>query len=668
MSDDTQVVEKRIKSTIIRRRKEVVETPVPTAEEIAAQEAEAKKAAIVETAPAVVSEEQKVNTSEIVAPQVPQAPQAPTPSKPGLVIKGMIDLSKIAGATRTSVTGKPTAPSKLSPVAAVDPLSLVVGTDEEEEAKKKHKKAAKKKEGGIEVDIEGVERVASMTQLTRLAHVERVFQPSRTVKRKKIISRKGLKQTPVTITRAEKRVVDMGKSISVGRLADEMGVKASAVIAKLMNLGVMATINQEVDFDTAQIIAQEFQFEVRDISFNEQKIIAEQQKGGEEKLVFRPPVVTIMGHVDHGKTSLLDAIRETSVAAGEAGGITQHIGAYTVQLPKGQITFLDTPGHEAFAAMRARGAAVTDIVILVVAADDGIMPQTLESIHHAKAAGVPIVVAVNKIDKPEANLERIKRQLADHELSPEEWGGQTQYAYVSAKQKSGLDDLLEKILLQAEVLELKADPTVMAQGTILESKLDKGRGPVATLLVRQGTLRQGDVLVAGGAWGKVRAMINYRGEAVSEAGPSVAVEIQGLSSVPNASDQFHVVKDDQAAKEIAEHRTEQIRQTKLSSQNKVSLEDLFSKIQAGDIKELTMVLKTDVHGSLEAVTEAIRKLGTDKVAVKIIHSGVGGISESDVLLASASKAIIVGFNVRPETSAIKLAQNEGVEIKLYKIM
>ncbi len=640
-NEDTQVVEKRIKSTVIRRRKEAAPPTPPVVE--------TKREATKEVAPVTTS----AKTAGI-------PPQTFTPIQ-------REEIKKTTEVVKSSKTA----------VAPVTPLPILA-EEEGDDKKLKHKKVIKKKETGIEVDLEGVGRVSSITQLTRIAHadrISRVFQPSRntgTGKRKRIITKKGMQHTPLTFTKAAKRVVDMDKTISVGNLAHAMGVKSSAVITKLMGMGTMVTINAEIDFDTATLVAQEFQFEVKDVSFNEAKVLEGKEQVKQEG-ESRPPVVTVMGHVDHGKTSLLDAIRKTNVTEGEAGGITQHIGAYTITLPKGsksqgKITFLDTPGHEAFTAMRARGAKVTDIVILVVAADDGLMPQTLESIDHAKAAGVPIVVAVNKIDKPEANVDRVKRQLSEQGLSPEEWGGETQYALVSAKQKQGIDDLLEKVLLQAEVLELKANPNERAKGTVIEARLDRFRGPVVTVLINQGTLHLGDIVVAGSSWGKVKAMTNHRGEAASEAGPSVAVEILGLNAVPSASDLINVVEDEKAAKEIAGHRSQLLRDTKMIPVTKVSLEDLMSKIQKGEIKELNVILKTDVHGSLEAVSEALKKLATEKVQVRLIHSGVGGITESDVLLASSSSAVIIGFNIRPETNAIKVASSEGVQIKLYKII
>lgn len=684
--DQTQVIEKRVKSTIIRRRKEVVATPVETpaeetlhtqVTEAAILTSEEPVSAAIETPPAAQETQHQEESTEIPLVTTAATPPAETKAPPvetKAPVKHTTPLfgpRQIVSVQRQPfVSTAPKAPEVKAPLKVLP--GTVLATDENDPTQKgKYKKIIKKREGELEVDLEGVGKVNSLTQLTRIAHVERidrVFQPDRMGKRKKVVARKGGKKTSITLMKAEKRIVEMDKTIRVADMAHQMGVKANAVIAKLMAMGMMATINSELDFDTASLVVTDFQYELKSVAFDEKKALGAIVEENPENLKPRPPIVTVMGHVDHGKTSLLDAIRSANVAEGEAGGITQHIGAYTVTLPKGKITFLDTPGHEAFTAMRARGAKVTDIVILVVAADDGIMPQTIESIDHAKAAGVPIVVAVNKIDRPEANQERVKRQLSEHSLVAEDWGGETQFAPVSAKQKLGINELLERVLLQAEILDLKANPQSKAKGVVIESQLDRARGPTATLLVQQGTLKAGDIIVAGPAWGRVKAMTNYRGETALEATPSEAVEVLGLDCVPSASDEFHVVDNDQIAREVVEHRQNEIKSQKMALANKVSLESLFDQIKQGEVKELDVVLKTDVHGSLEAVSEAIRKLSTEKVKVKIIHSGVGGINESDVLLSSASKAIIIGFNVRPETNAIKTAQSEGVQIKLYKII
>ena len=501
-----------------------------------------------------------------------------------------------------------------------------------------------------------------------------VFEPGRAGLKKKRGGKqaKQSRQTEVTISKAIKRIIKISDSITVGELAKRMGVKANELITELMRQGTMVTINHPLDYDSAAILASEFHYEVENVAFDEETILdVEQTKDVEDKaedLEIRPPVVTIMGHVDHGKTSLLDAIREANVTAGEAGGITQHIGAYDVELDGKKITFLDTPGHEAFTAMRARGAGVTDIVILVVAADDGVMPQTREAINHSKAAGVPIIIAVNKIDKPDANPERVKQELTEYELVPEEWGGDTIFVEVSAKQRTNLDTLLEMILLQAEVLELKANPKKRAKGSIVEARLDKGRGPVATVLVQDGTLKIGDAIVAGLHFGRVRSMVTANGSQVKEAGPSFPVEVTGLGGVPDAGETFHAVENEKAAKEVAQHRQSKQREMDLAKSSKVSLEQLFAKMQEGVVEELAVIIKADVQGSVEAVRDALEKLSTDSCRLNVIHTGVGGISESDVTLATASNAIVLGFNVRPESKAKTLAEAEKVDIRLYSVI
>ncbi len=491
---------------------------------------------------------------------------------------------------------------------------------------------------------------------------EMIFIP----KKKKAPVGRDIKRTEITVAAAHKRVVEMGGTIKVSDLAAQMNLKTNDVIRKLMTMGTMATMNQMIDIDTATLVANEFQFEVKNISFKEETYL-EADEDKPEDLQLRPPVVTIMGHVDHGKTTLLDSIREANVAAGEAGGITQHIGAYTIVKDGKMITFIDTPGHEAFTSMRARGANVTDIVILVVSADDGVMPQTREALSHAKAAGVPIIVAVNKIDKPGANPEKIKQGLAELDLLAEDWGGETIYVPVSALQKTNIDKLLDSVLLVAEVQELKANPDTLARGVVLESRIEKGRGPVASVLVNRGTLRVGDVVVSGTQWGKVKAMTNHLGESVKEVKPGMAAEVLGLDGVPNAGEPIDAVKDEKAANTLVDHRT-QMNRDKKSMSSKASMEDLFARAQAGLLKELKIVLKADVYGSVEAVKESLIKQSTDKVKVKVILAAAGGITESDVMLANASEAIIVGFNVRPETKARSIAEAEHIEIKCYSII
>ncbi|HEX6726436.1 MAG TPA: translation initiation factor IF-2 [Nitrospira sp.] len=476
--------------------------------------------------------------------------------------------------------------------------------------------------------------------------------------------------TPAEITKPRRKSVKVTPRTTVKEFAELIGQRPADIVRKLMDMGQMLTFHQPMSLDAASIFAEESGVKV-EISVEKvgddllQDVV---ETGGDERPEPRPPVVTIMGHVDHGKTSLLDAIRQTKVAEGEAGGITQHIGAYTVSVRGKHVTFLDTPGHEAFTAMRARGAKVTDIVILVVAADDGVMPQTIEAIRHAKAAGVPLIVAMNKIDKPTANPDRVKNALSEHGLISEAWGGDTIMVEVSAKQKTGLDTLLEMILLQAEVLELKADPHRHAKGTVIEAKIERGRGPVATVLVQSGTLRVGDAYVVGTFSGRIRALINDRGEKAQKAGPSIPVEVIGLPGVPSAGDVFHVVSNERVAREIAEERSQKRRAAELTGPAKVSLDDLFAKIQEGSVKELAIVIKADVQGSSEALAGAVEKLSTDAVKLRVIHNGVGGVMESDVLLASASRAIIIGFNIRPEPKATALAEQQGVDIRLYTII
>ena len=466
------------------------------------------------------------------------------------------------------------------------------------------------------------------------------------------------------------RDVHVPETITVAELAHKMSVKAAEVIKCLMKMGQMVTINQVLDQDTAMIVTEELGHKAIAAKLDDPEAMIEEAgvAHSEAPSVARAPVVTVMGHVDHGKTSLLDYIRSAKVASGEAGGITQHIGAYHVETERGMITFLDTPGHEAFTAMRARGAKATDIVILVVSADDGVMPQTIEAIHHAKAAGVPLVVAINKIDKPDSNPERVKQELISHSVVPEEYGGDSPMVPVSAKTGKGIDDLLEQVLLQAEVMELKAQVEAPAKGLVVESRLDKGRGPVATVLVQSGTLKKGDVVLAGSAFGRVRAMVDENGRSIDSAGPSIPVEIQGLSDVPAAGEEVIVLPDERKAREIALFRQGKFRDVKLAKQQAAKLENMFEQMAEGEVKSLAVILKADVQGSQEALSHALQKLSTDEVKVQVVHAAVGGISESDVNLAVASKAVIIGFNVRADQGARKTAENNGVDIRYYNII
>jgi len=497
--------------------------------------------------------------------------------------------------------------------------------------------------------------------------------PAAAVKKKKDkikAKKKGAETTPAKTEEPKSRAVELPESLTVRELAEKLGQAPKNMVMRLMEMGVMAALNQEVDYETARVVAEKFGIETKPIQLEQDSdtMDIEIEEDDPASLRPRPPVVTVMGHVDHGKTSLLDAIRETKVTAVEAGGITQHIGASVVEYQGKKIVFLDTPGHEAFTAMRARGAQVTDIAVLVVAADDGVMPQTVEAINHAKAAEVPIIVALNKMDRPDAQPERIKQQLTEYGLVVEEWGGDTICVPVSALKKEGIDELLEMILLVAELSELKANPDRFAMGTVIEAKLDKGRGPVATVLVQRGTLRVGDPIIAGTAWGRVRAMMNDRGENVKEAGPSTPVEVLGFSEVPQAGDIMRAMKDDKAARQLAKERQEEQREQELARSARISLDDLYDRIQEGEIKELNIIIKADVQGSVEALKQSLEKLSDEQVRLNVIHGGAGAITESDVMLASASNAVIIGFNVRPEPSAKKEAEREEVDIRLYRVI
>jgi translation initiation factor IF-2 len=611
-----------------------------------------------EEAPAVVEPEVESATevAEALPPRAREASRPAVQPKPverhiGPKVLGRIDLKK-AEAERQATRPRPGAPepSRGRRLPAQEPMAMPMPLPEPERAAKRKKRRVIQKPEFAEI----VERESRMGRLPR----KKRAQPG-----------KEQKKTEITMPKASKRVVRISEVISVGELAKTMGIKAGEVVKKLMESGMMATINQLLDADTATLIASEFGYNVENVTFDaESAVEVGHEPSGEEVLRPRPPVITIMGHVDHGKTSLLDRIRETNVTAGEAGGITQHIGAYTVDVHGKRVTFLDTPGHEAFTSMRARGAKVTDIVVLVVAADDGVMPQTVEAINHARAAGVPIVVAINKIDKPEADIDRIKQGLADYGLVAEDWEGDTICVPVSAKTGEGLPQLLEMLLLQADVLELKANPEKPARGVIVEAKLDRGRGPVATVLVQEGTLRPGDPFVCGPYAGRVRAMIDDKGNKVADADPSTPVEILGLGSVPEAGSVFVVTADEATARQVADHRAAKHREASLLKTAKVSLEDLYRQVQAGDTKELRVVIKADVQGSVEALSDALTRLSTDEVRLNVLHASVGGITESDVMLASASNAVVIGFNVRPEAKATNAAEREVIDVRLYTVI
>jgi len=550
------------------------------------------------------------------------------------------------------------------------PRIHVIAEDEEakEIARKKRLKPEELKKESVDQRRRGIARKEVFEREDLYSKKELAAQADRgRLKDRERLSPREAVRPDLAAVKPGKRKIRVDEAITVGNLAKQMGVKGGEVIKRLLLLGLPATINQALDYETAALLAADFDYEVEQVGFEEEEIL-QVQADRTEDLVLRPPVVTVMGHVDHGKTSLLDAIRDTNVIEGEAGGITQHIGAYFVKLETGDVVFLDTPGHEAFTSMRARGAKVTDLVILVVAADDGVMQQTVEAINHAKAAKVPIIVGINKVDKPNANVDRVKRELADQGLIPEEWGGDTTMVEISAKKRQGIGELLEMVLLQAELLELKANPSKPARGRVIEAKLDKGRGPVATILIQEGTLRAGDVYVCGVNSGRVRNMFNDRGQRLDAAGPSTPVEVLGFSGVPNAGDDFVVLADEKQAKLVAEHRLLKLREKELTKTTKVTLESLFEQIQVGEIKELNVILKADVHGSLEAISDSLLKLSTPEVKVNLIHSGTGAITETDVMLASASNAIVIGFNMRADSKVQELADQEKVDLRYYDVI
>lgn len=626
-SEKKRMDEKRVKPTVIRRRASAPPPPV-------------------------------VATPQVVKTIEQKRDPASEEAKPALV----------QGESVTSQQKEAT-----SPVAEQEiPLTGIVKEKEE----KIKKGGVKKKKSKAELDLEEIQRAGGLMKYAEEERVdweppsvvERVFEPTLTMGRRKKAHRREFKRTEITETKASKKIIRMEQGITVSEISQAMGVKSADLIKKLMGWGVMATANQALDVDTATLLASEYGHEVQHTAFKEEEVLQQVQTPTTQEIRSRAPIVTIMGHVDHGKTSLLDAIRKTKVTEQEAGGITQHIGAYEVLLPQGPITFIDTPGHEAFTRMRARGAKVTDIVILVVAADDGIMPQTVEAIDHAKAAGVPIIVAINKIDKPQSDLERVKRGLTEHGLVPEDWGGDCICVGTSAKTGQGLHQLLEMILLVAQMRELKANFSGLARGIILESRLDKGRGVVATVLVQEGFLKVGGYAVAGLSHGKIRAMMRADGSLVKQAHPSMPVEILGLQEVPLAGDAFFVVESERDAKHISQTRQTKKRAQELAGSSKLTLETLQEKIVKGEIEELPIVLKADVGGVEEALVEALNRLSTEKVKVKILHHGTGGITENDVILAQASQAVIVGFNVVPESKARKLAETSGIVILSHSII
>ncbi len=686
------VVETRIKPTVIRRRRkevkvEVSETPEAEPEEAAAaaekEDEEAIVAEVVEDsldegkAPKQLEAEEPQEVSAALPEEKPAVKKAKKPKKPAkkepsakiikLPVKPPEKPLKEKKAEPQKAKAKGAAQPTGKKAATIHPLPEIEPDDTETKKRKRRKKL---EESDVDVDKKFLKKKISFRRKAVVEGEDLYAEGYRPRKQRKLAKGKkpaGGQKTQITVAKAIKRRIKIDEAIVLSELAKRMGIKANEIIKTMMGMGSMATVNQTVDFDTATLIASEFNYEVERASFEEDALL-KQETDDPKKLAPRPPVVTIMGHVDHGKTSLLDVIRKTRITEMEAGGITQHIGAYHVSTNKGYIAFLDTPGHEAFTAMRARGAQVTDIVVLVVAADDGVMPQTTEAINHSRAAGVPIIVAINKIDKANADPEKVKRELAEIGLTPEDWGGDTIYVHVSAKKGEGIDDLLEMISLQAEILELKANPDKLATGHVVEAKIDSGRGAVATVLVREGTLRAGDPVVCGMHYGRIRAMLDDRGNQLESAGPSIPVEIVGLSGVPMAGDEFLALNDEKNAKQVSEHRQQKQRSKELAQSSRLSLEKLYERMQEGEVKDLNLIIKADVHGSIEALNDSLTKLSNDEVNVNVVHSATGTIAESDISLATVSNAIIIGFNVRPTPKVQSLANEENVDMRFYNVI
>ena len=686
------VVETRIKPTVIRRRRkkvkvEVSETAAPEpedADEAAEKEdteaiaAAAPEESLAESqAPEPLEAEEPQEVSAAPPEEKPAIKKAKKPKKPvkkepsakiiKLPVKPPEKPLKKKKAEPQKAKAKVEAKPSGKKVAAIRPLPE---TEPDTTEAKKRKRKKKHEDSDVDVDKKFLKKKISFRRKAVVEGEDLYAEGYRPRKQRKLAKGRkptGGQKTQITVAKAIKRRIKIDEAIVLSELAKRMGIKASEIIKSMMAMGSMATVNQTIDFDTASLIAGEFNYEVERASFEEEALL-KQETDDPKKLVPRPPVVTIMGHVDHGKTSLLDVIRKTRITEMEAGGITQHIGAYHVSTDKGYIAFLDTPGHEAFTAMRARGAQVTDIVVLVVAADDGVMPQTTEAINHSRAAGVPIIVAINKIDKANADPEKVKRELAEIGLTPEDWGGDTIYVQVSAKQGEGIDELLEMISLQAEILELKANPDKLATGHVVEAKIDSGRGAVATVLVREGTLHAGDPVVCGMHYGRIRAMLDDRGNQLESAGPSIPVEIVGLSGVPMAGDEFLALSDEKNAKQVSEHRQQKQRSKELAQSSRLSLEKLYERMQEGEVKDLNLIIKADVHGSIEALNDSLTKLSNDEVKVNVVHSASGTIAESDISLATVSNAIIIGFNVRPTPKVQSLANEENVDMRFYNVI
>lgn len=656
-----EIVEERVTARVIRRRAKVEKVVAPPEEEPPAAEEELP---VPEEEP-IVPREEPAAAKEEIAPKE----EVPPPRSVAEEAEEIIAPEPVKPEEKEVPVREPAAPAEPADMEAA-PLTKQETAAEVTKEELPAPEPEKIPPGEKLPSRETTRRRGRPVQEGVAQKRERVFRPVGLPRGKRtlVVSKKEAKKPEITVPKAIKRVVKIVDTITVGELAKRVGVKASELIRKLMSMGTISNINYVLDFDSASLLAQEFDHEVENVAFEPELILEEEEEKDKGESVHKPPVVTVMGHVDHGKTSLLDAVRRTNVATLEAGGITQHIGAYQVKVDKGQVTFLDTPGHEAFTAMRARGAQVTDFVVLVVAADDGVMPQTVEAVDHARAAQVPILVAVNKIDKPNADVNRVKQGLSELGLLPEEWGGNTVFAEVSAKKGTGIKDLLELILLQAELLELKANPNKLARGTIVEAKLDKGRGAVATVLVQEGTLRLGDPFVCGTYFGRVRAMFNEWGQRVTDAGPSHAVEVVGISGVPEAGESFRVVADERKAKEVSLFLRRKEREKEISATRRLTLEEVYSRAQKGEVKELNIIIKADVQGSVEALKDSLLKLATEAITLKVIHSGAGNITESDVMLAQASDAIVIGFNVKPDGNAQTLADRQGVDIRLYDVI
>lgn len=686
--------EKRLKPTVIRRRKKIVakvQEPITVEEPTIEEEAVTTEETTVVQEP-ILEEEPKPSVEEVVSTPEERAEEVPkeeeeekgegaeseeerAPEKPLKAVEPKVARKKKKERPKTipaRIIKMPDAPppeqeiseprTSARVVDTVPPPAEVVGKGgeatkrkrgEREEVTPKKEYHRRRREVIERKDLYG-DRALSYAGRAKL-------------KQKGKTDKKRFRQTEITTPKAIKRRIKVPDVISVAELAKSMGVKAAELIRKLMELNTVVSINQPIDFESAALVASEFDYELEPASFEEGEILSEEEDKAED-LEPRPPVITIMGHVDHGKTSLLDYIRKSRIIDKESGGITQHIGAYYVQDPHGDLVFLDTPGHEAFTAMRARGAQVTDLIILVVAAEEGVKEQTVEAIAHAKAANVPIIVAVNKIDKPNANPEKAIRELSTHGLLSEEWGGDTLFCSVSAKTGQGVDELLESVLLQAEILELKANDKRGARGAVIEAKLDKNRGPAATILIRNGTLKQGDFFVCGENYGRIRAMINDRAQKIKSASPSMPVEIYGISGVPMAGDDFTVVSDEKKAKLIVEHRHGEARKDTVTRQDAVRLDNIFDRIKEGKVKELNIIVKADVQGSLEALIESLVKLSTDDVKLKVIHGATGAVTESDIMLASASEAIIICFNLRANPALRTLAEKEHVDVRFYDVI